>query len=103
MIVRILMPGYLVMNTFCLLAIIMLYLSFVNPDLYLSSRGGAFNTNALKTKLSELNEKRYKVVTFNLKHYNDARGICGGTQMDRGIAAKSRCLKRSYPKYSHCI
>lgn len=98
-VVRILLPGYLVMNTFCLLAIIILYLSFVNPDLYLSSKGGAFNTNALKARLSELNEKRYKVVAFNVKNYNDARGIYGGTQMDRGVAAISRYLKRSYPKY----
>ena len=37
---RILMPHYLVMNTFCLLAILIIYLSFENPSLYTSNSGG---------------------------------------------------------------
>jgi len=98
-IVRMLMPKFLVMNTFCLLAIMVIFLSFVNPDLYISNRGGAFNTKAFRDRLAELDGKSYKMAAFNIKNYNDARGIYGGTQMDSGVAEISRYLQRSYPNY----
>ena len=45
-VLRILFPQYLVMNVFCLLAILVIYLAFENPDLYITDRGPAFNTRA---------------------------------------------------------
>ncbi len=99
-IVRILMPQYLIMNTFCLLAIIVIYLSFENPDLYLSDRGNAFNMKAFRDLLNEKYLGRnYRILGFALQNYNDSRGIYGGTQMDEGIALISQYVKKRYPQY----
>ena len=96
--VRILMPQYLIMNTFCLLAILVIYLSFENPDLHTSDRGNAFNLRAFQDKLNEMGQKkRYHILGIVLRNYNDERGIYGGMQMDHGIALISQFLYRQYP------
>lgn len=97
-VVRILMPKYLIMNTFCLLAILAIYLSFENPDLYTSDRGTAFNMRAFRDKLDEMGEKMpYRILGLVLRNYNDERGIYGGMQMDHGIALISQFLYKQYP------
>ena len=57
-IARFMFPTVLIMNLFCLMAIIVIYLSFENPDLYLSMKGAAFNLDAL---IAVLNEKSHSV------------------------------------------
>lgn len=97
--VRILMPKYLIMNTFCLLAILVIYLSFENPDLYTSDRGTAFNMRAFQDKLNEIGQKKpYRILGMVLRDYNDERGIYGGAQMDQGIALISQYLYKQYPE-----
>ena len=97
-IVRILMPRYLVMHTFCLLAIIVIYLSFENPDLYLEDRGRVFNQRAFRETLDELvGTSSYRMLSFVIRNYNDSRGIYGGNQMDRGLVMISQYLKETFP------
>ena len=97
-IVRILLPNYLIMNAFCILAIIIIYLSFENPDLYMEYRGGSFNTRGFRSTLNEIvGERPFRILAFALRNYNDARGIYGGTQMDKGIGMISHYLARKYP------
>ena len=94
---RIMLPGFLIMNTFCLLAIVVIYLSFENPDLYLSDRGNAFNTKALRDILNEYSGKRrFRILGIALCNYNDERGIYGGPQMDQGIGMISRFITDSF-------
>ena len=96
--VRILMPQYLIMNTFCLLAILVIYLSFENPDLYTSDRGNAFNMRAFQDKLNEMAQKKpYRILGMVLRDYNGERGIYGGMQMDQGITLISQYLFKQYP------
>lgn len=97
-VVRILMPSMLVMNTFFLLAILVFYLSFENPDLYLSDRGSAFNLRAFQLVLKEWSEKRpFYLLSFILRDYSEIRGIYGGVHMDEGIRMISEYLTFTYP------
>lgn len=95
---RILMPQHLIMNTFCLLSIIIIYLGFENPDLYVSDRGTAFNMRAFREVLEENGARRpYRILGFVLQDYNDQRGVYGGAQMDQGITLISQYLSHAFP------
>lgn len=100
-IVRILMPHYLVMNTFCLMAIIIIYLSFENPIHYTSEGGPAFNFSAFHVLLKELLEeqKPFRILGFTLKNYADERVIYGSVQMRQGISLITRYLVTVLPSY----
>lgn len=94
---RILFPRYLIMNTFSLLAIVVIYLSFENPDLYLSDRRNAFNVKALRDILNEYCGKRkFRILGVVLCNYNDERAIYGGPQMDQGIGMICHHIATTY-------
>ena len=63
-VVRALVPNWLVMNTFCLMAIIVIFLSFLNPDLYMSERGYVYNLPAFQALVSECVRRRRPCRTF---------------------------------------
>ncbi len=95
---RMLLPQLLVMNTFCLMAILVIYLSFENPDLFLSNRGSAFNTRGFEFLQREwAGRKNYRVLAFIIRGYSETRGIYGGMQMDRGIGQINDFLAESFP------
>ena len=52
-IARFLLPNIVVMNTFCLMAIVVIFISFLNPDLFLSERGYVYNLPAFHALLGE--------------------------------------------------
>ncbi len=98
-IVRFLMPQYLVMNTFCLMAILIIYLTFQNPDLYMSDRGPTLNRKAFRIMLEETKDRgSFRVLAFVLRNYNDEREIYGYHQMDQGITLISEFLAETFPK-----
>ena len=97
-ILRILLPSLLVMNTFCLMAILVIYLSFENPDLFLSDRGNAFNSRAFRIVLTEWEQRNYRLLAFVIRHYREARGIYGGSQMDATIGQINNYLTASNPE-----
>lgn len=98
-IIRVMMPHILIMDTFCLMAIIIIYLSFENPDHFLSDRGTAFNQEALQVLLKEWNGKRnYGVLSFVIHNYNEHRGICGGEEMDQIIGQINKHITEQYPQ-----
>lgn len=98
-IVRFLLPRYLVMNTFCLLAILIIYLAFENPDLYLANRRIAFSLRAFRAEMEECVGKRpYRVLAFVIQDYADTREIYGGIQMDRGVDMIADFLTSAYPE-----
>lgn len=97
-IARILFPRHLIMNTFCMLALLIIYLTFENPDLYLSDRG-SFNTRALRKVLSEVSrDDSSRILAFVIRDYNDQRSISGGAQMDAGIILISQFLQKLRPR-----
>ena len=97
---RILFPQYLIMNVFCLLAILVIFLSFQNPDLYITDRGPAFNTRAFTDWLDDpLHRKGKRILGFAIRNYNDERSMYGGTQMDQGLNLIIMYLVKQFPQF----
>ena len=98
-IVRMFVPNFLVMNTFCLMAILVIFLSFQNPDLFLSDRGYVYNLPAFRALLLEWHRKRkpWHLVGFVLQNYNEHREIFGGQQMDDALVQINRYLYDTFP------
>ena len=96
--IHFLFPQYLVMNTFSLMAIIIIYLTFQNPDLFRSDRGPSFNSTAFRFMLEEVGTaKNYRILGFVLRNYADEREIYGYHQMDQGIGLISKFIKDLCP------
>ncbi len=101
-IVRVLVPTYIVMNTFCLMVIIIIFISFLNPDLYLSDRGYVYNYPAFQALLSECYRRRRpcRILGIVIQNYNEYREIFGGRQMDDALVQISRWLAETFPRQS---
>ncbi len=95
---RISFPSYLLFDTFCIISILIIYLSFENPEFYLESRNVAFNSKGLRSYLEE-NEKngKFKMFSFVIRDYHDIREIYGTAQMNHGISLISMYLTQTYP------
>ncbi|MBR4455275.1 MAG: GGDEF domain-containing protein [Solobacterium sp.] len=92
-VIRFIMPQILVMNLFCLMAILIIYLTFQNPDLYSSDRGPSFNRRAFRTTLDEVRiTQPFRLLCFVLRSYSEEREIYGYHQMDQGIKLISEYL-----------
>ncbi len=100
-IVRFLVPTYVIMNTFSLMAIIVIFISFLNPDLFLFDRY-VYNYAAFQALLGEdIRRKRpCRVVGFAIQHYGEYREIFGGKQMDEALKGVDRWLKETFPQLS---
>ena len=97
-IVRILLPQYLVMDVFCLLAILIIFLSFENSALY-TSNSGAFTPYSMQLYLEErIQSNDYRILGFAISHYSDEMAIYGVKQMAHGITLICRYLKKNYPE-----
>lgn len=98
---RFFFPRLLVMPTFCLAAVLVIYLAFQNPDLYLSDRGDAFNMRGLRALLNDYyHRKDYAILGFSILNYSQERSILGGRQTDECIEQISRFLIESH---SRCL
>lgn len=97
-IVRIIFSNYLIMDTFCLTSLIIIYLSFENPDFYLDEKTGLFNKQALSLLLPELKpESKPFILGFIINNYSDLREIYSGVQMDTAVAMISDYLTKNHP------
>lgn len=98
-VVRILLPQYLVMQVFSLLAILVIFLAFENPDLYITDRGPAFNTRAFTDWLEDpQHRKENRILGFAIRNYNDERSMYGGVQMDQGLGLIITYLVKQFPR-----
>ena len=97
-IARFAFPKYLIMNFFTLLAIVIIFISFENPIIYLVTKANAFNKKALYEVFSEIAEKKSPLILgFVLNNYNEMREVYSGAQMDRGISLICQYLAKNYP------
>ncbi|WP_026666224.1 EAL domain-containing protein [Butyrivibrio sp. FC2001] len=93
------LPLYLIFDTFCLMAVLIIYLSYGNPEFFLETRNMAFNSKALRIFIEENEDRgRYKILSFIIRDYHDLRDIYGTIQMNQGIALISEFLKKNYPE-----
>ncbi len=98
---RRMLPAYLLMDTFCLMAIIVVYLAFENPEFYLESRGSIFNATAFRDYFEENNGKlNHTIVGLVIHNYMEMRDIYGGRQLDMGITLISQYLTNTFPEYN---
>ncbi len=98
-IVRKMLPTYLLMDTFCLMAIVVVYLGFENPEFYMDLRSTSFNRNAFRLFLNEHRHNTdYRYFALTIHNYNEMREIYGSSQMDNGLHMISLYLKRTFPK-----
>lgn len=95
---RLFMPQVLMMNTFCVLAVTVLYLSFENPDFYLERRSRMFTNKAFREYLDEINGKKpYRILAFIIHNYRDLREMYGARQIDVGIELIGNFLLEEFP------
>ena len=96
---RILLPTYLLYDTFCLMAFLIIYLSFENPEFFLERRNMAFNGRALRDYIEENKHRgKFRLLTFVIRDYHELRELYGTVQMNQGIGMISDFLKRMYPE-----
>ena len=97
-IARLIFSNYLIMGTFSMIAIQVIYLAFLNPDLYLTDRGPAFNMRGFQAVLGEMSQhKKYHILGFIIQNYSQERSILGGDQMDLGITQINQYLSKTFP------
>ena len=98
-IIRAVLPNFMVMNTFSLMAILVIFLSFQNPDLFLADRGYVYNLPAFKALLLEWNRRKKlsRLLAFVLRNYTETREIVGGKQMDATMVQIHRYLAETFP------
>ncbi len=91
-------PTSLLIDTFCLMSVMVIFLCFENPEFHTEKRTGLFNGNALSEYIQEMRyKKRFLLVAFVIKNYQDVRDIYGAMQMDTGIRLISDYLKAEFP------
>ncbi len=96
-VLRKIMPHVLLMDTFCLIAVLIIYLATENPEFYIEPRGSVFNSSAFRDYIDENNGRlHYKILCVVIKNYQDMRDIYGGRQIDEGIVLISRYLAQTY-------
>lgn len=97
--VRFAFPTFLIMNLFSLLAIVIIFIAFENPIMYLAGKANAFNKKALYEVFYEFDEKSSPLVLgFVINNYNELREVYGGKQMDKGISLICQYFLKNYPK-----
>ncbi len=99
LIIRLTLPKYLIMDTFVLMAILVVYLAFENPEFFLDLRGYAFNRIALSEHLEENNKSlKLRPLGIVIHSFNEMRDIYGGPQMEEGLAVIAKYLRQHIKK-----
>ncbi|MBR5356482.1 MAG: EAL domain-containing protein [Lachnospiraceae bacterium] len=96
---RIVLPKHLIMDTFVLMAILVVFLAFENPEFYLDLRGSAFNRLAFSEQIEE-NAGRYTQIPLGIvvHDFHEMRDIYGSSQIEEGLAAISKYLKQIFKR-----
>ncbi len=97
LLLRLFFPKLLIFDTFCVMAVLLINLVFMNPDLHLDKRSNLFTSEALKTMLSEKHTlKEHYIMAFVIKNYMEAREVYGPGQMDEGIQMIGSYLLKNF-------
>lgn len=99
--VRLIFPHFLLMDSFCLLAIIIIYSTFESPSIYLEGRTGNFNEKALFDVLKEREgSEAGLIIGFILHNYTELREMYSHQQIDEGIRLIGQYLTRLPDKHT---
>ncbi len=93
-------PKYLLMDTFCVMAITAIYLTFGNPEFYIEARTKVYNSRALREYITQISGKRsYRIFSFVIRNYKEVRELYGSKQMDNIMAVIGDFLVRYLNEY----
>ncbi len=99
MVARLLFPTYLLLDTFVLMSVIVVYLAFENPEYYLELKSAVFNSRALREYIEEhtgrLSGKRCLGIVVH--KYHDMRDIYGAHQTDVALNIIGRYILQLFP------
>lgn len=90
---RIFLPKYLLMDTFCIMAILTINIIFMNPDFYIDRQTRLFNRDGIRLYLDEKFSKKHSIFAFVIDHYSETTEIYGHKQMDAGLLLIGNYLK----------
>ncbi len=97
--IRSVVPTLLVMNTFCLGAILIIFLTFQDIHLYEDQRVGLFNNKAFHQYVVEhIRHGKLYLYGYGIINYDELRRMFGGVQMDRELKDITTQLRQYYPK-----
>ncbi len=97
-VIRQMFPHILLMDTFCIMSVLVAYLVFENPEFYLERRGNVFNSTAFRDYIDENNGSlSYNILGIVIHNYNDMRDVYGGRQMDEGLIMISEFITSTFP------
>ncbi|MBR3314432.1 MAG: EAL domain-containing protein [Atopobiaceae bacterium] len=96
---RLLFPRVLVMDTFCTIAITIIFFCFMNPHLFIDQNHIAFNKRGLRLLLSEALERDgLRVMGIAIMNYQQERVVVGGNRVDRAIESICVWIVQSFPR-----
>ena len=97
-VVRMYAAPYLVMNSFYMLAILIQYFAFQNPDIFLDRKTGALSHLTATPYLQEINERGpFSAFAIGINDYMESRSLYSERQMTKGLRAITRYLKSVFP------
>lgn len=97
-VVRMYAAPYLVMNSFYMLAILIQYFAFQNPDIFLDRRTGALSYATAVPYLQELNDRGpFFAFVIGINDYMESCSLYGERQMTKGLRAITRYLRNTFP------
>lgn len=99
LIVRFIFPSLLIMDTFCFMAVIIIFLTFENPEAYLDERSYIFNTKAFNDYIYEICYKKpIYCFIFSVRNYTDLVEYYGIQLTNLGFDKVENFLKKEFPK-----
>ncbi len=92
---RFLLPQYMILDTFFMVVIMILYISTHNSDLYRESRTLSFDYQAFEQVVREHHNYGiwYHLIMIMTNNYSEGRQIYGGVQMDMALNHIGRYLR----------
>lgn len=96
---RFTLPRHLIMDTIILMAILVVFLAFINPEFFIDLRGYAFNHVALAEHLEEnIGKIKFTPVGVVVRNFNEMTDIYGTAQMEEGLVLIGKHLKKEFPQ-----
>ncbi len=96
--IRITLPKYLIMDTILLMAILVVFLAFINPEYFVELRGHTFNRVALSEHLEENYEHLNRVpLGVVVRKYHEMYDIYGATHMEEGLVLMGKFFRQLIP------
>ncbi|MBR2187538.1 MAG: EAL domain-containing protein [Lachnospiraceae bacterium] len=98
LVIRYTFSHFLVMDTFCLGSIMVIFLTFQDIHLFEDQRVGLFNNKAFHQYVVEhLHSRHLYLYGYGVINYDELRRMFGGAQMDMELRDITDSLKREYP------